>query len=227
MNMKSIPCDPSSSTVSDALTMMYTAVIGAPPRAMVHRDWRTLGFQADDPTTDFRGMGCLGLLNLVYLCTVHTDLARNILEQSNTDPYWFPFAITGINITNLLVDLMIADQRTDPAGRALASGVIVHDGNGLRLSDVMRVNTHPIGWCVPWGWMVVSRTEMSGLGVMSSLEYHFTQAKNSKLNIKCDHDRYVISPSCLSIFHELYVFAYKRWVDSWLAYSTCLLCHYS
>ncbi len=29
------------------------------------KDWQNLGFQGDDPKTDFRGMGLLGLLNLL------------------------------------------------------------------------------------------------------------------------------------------------------------------
>ena len=31
----------------------------------VSKQWQDIGFQGDDPKTDFRGMGMLGLLNLL------------------------------------------------------------------------------------------------------------------------------------------------------------------
>ena len=39
---------------------------GVPLAQRVTSEWVRLGFQGDDPATDFRGMGVLGLHNLVY-----------------------------------------------------------------------------------------------------------------------------------------------------------------
>lgn len=33
----------------------------------ITKQWGDIGFQGDDPKTDFRGMGMLGLINLVWV----------------------------------------------------------------------------------------------------------------------------------------------------------------
>ena len=38
---------------------------GVPLLKRKTKDWQSLGFQGDDPKTDFRGMGMLGLRNLL------------------------------------------------------------------------------------------------------------------------------------------------------------------
>lgn len=49
---------------------------------MISKQWTDIGFQGQDPSTDFRGMGLLSLENLVFFATVYTDHARNILSHS-------------------------------------------------------------------------------------------------------------------------------------------------
>eukprot|EP01132_Coremiostelium_polycephalum_P010057 gene10057-12326_t len=68
-------------------------------------EWGEIGFQGKDPATDFRGMGALGLLNLHYFATNHTENAQKLLVNANTK-YKYPFAITGINITSVLVQML-------------------------------------------------------------------------------------------------------------------------
>lgn len=76
-----------------------------------HRDdivssrWSHIGFQGEDPGTDFRGMGLLGLIQLEYLSQKPNDLARNLLRSSLDEKYNYPFAIVGINITYNLLKL--------------------------------------------------------------------------------------------------------------------------
>lgn len=70
------------------------------------KQWIQIGFQGDDPTTDFRGMGILGLDDLVYFCKYYKDLALETLAISNHTTAWFPFAITGINITAFTLQLV-------------------------------------------------------------------------------------------------------------------------
>ena len=70
-------------------------------------EWEKLGFQASDPTTDLRGMGILGLYQLVYFSHKRTLTAKTILEEShNTSKVAFPFAVTGINITSFILELL-------------------------------------------------------------------------------------------------------------------------
>ena len=68
-------------------------------------DGEALGFQGKDPSTDFRGMGLLGLIQLVYFSQNHQKIAQNILADSMA-PVYFPFAATGINITAFILELM-------------------------------------------------------------------------------------------------------------------------
>ncbi|EGG19727.1 hypothetical protein DFA_00305 [Cavenderia fasciculata] len=71
-------------------------------------EWGEIGFQGKDPATDFRGMGVLGLDNLSYLADSHQQEAHRMLLCANSK-YKYPFAITGINITGLLVGLLQKD----------------------------------------------------------------------------------------------------------------------
>lgn len=41
-----------------------------------------IGFQGDNPATDFRGAGCLGLENLYYFIKNYNNEARFIWETS-------------------------------------------------------------------------------------------------------------------------------------------------
>lgn len=70
-------------------------------------DWTEIGFQGIDPSTDFRGMGILGLTQLVYFTEHFKESSQNIFLHSNHPIEGFPFAITGINLTHLAVHLMI------------------------------------------------------------------------------------------------------------------------
>jgi len=42
----------------------------------VSEQWKRLGFQGKDPSTDFRGMGLLGLLNLVYFAENYSRVVQ-------------------------------------------------------------------------------------------------------------------------------------------------------
>lgn len=49
----------------------------------------------DDPKTDFRGMGLLGLENLIYFSKEHTSIAQRILQRSHHPKHGYAFAIVG------------------------------------------------------------------------------------------------------------------------------------
>lgn len=69
--------------------------------------WKDLGFQRDDPVSDLRATGLLGLQNLVYFAEQHPglflSLARNQQQSSEME---YPFATAGINITYLMIQLL-------------------------------------------------------------------------------------------------------------------------
>lgn len=74
---------------------------GVPLESRYTRQWGEIGFQGEDPMTDFRGMGMLGLHNLVFFTKQHSSTARQVLFHSLHPQYGYSFAIVGINITGL------------------------------------------------------------------------------------------------------------------------------
>ena len=70
------------------------------------KQWGKLGFQGTDPATDFRGMGYLALLQLNYLATNRTELARSLLLKSQCPQYGYPFALVGIHTSSFLSKLL-------------------------------------------------------------------------------------------------------------------------
>jgi len=72
----------------------------------ISSEWGEIGFQGTDPATDFRGMGILGLYNLVEFAAHCPDDALRILGHCREGGLkWYSFAITGINLTNDLLQL--------------------------------------------------------------------------------------------------------------------------
>lgn len=68
--------------------------------------WNEIGFQGTNPATDFRGMGILGLKNMIYLLEKKETIGMKIYGQSNHPQYGFSFAIMAINFTSTCFDLL-------------------------------------------------------------------------------------------------------------------------
>ena len=74
--------------------------------ARVSKRWQEIGFQGSDPKTDFRGMGLLGLSNLLYFAREYGVAAQQILSHSHHPKFGYSFAIVGINLTHLAYRLL-------------------------------------------------------------------------------------------------------------------------
>lgn len=77
-----------------------------PLELRVTKQWQEIGFQGDDPKTDFRGMGLLGLENLLYFSTEYKAAACHVLSHSRHPSYGYAFAIVGINLTSMAWNLL-------------------------------------------------------------------------------------------------------------------------
>ncbi|XP_053259290.1 ELMO domain-containing protein 2 isoform X1 [Podarcis raffonei] len=75
-------------------------------KARITKQWCDIGFQGDDPKTDFRGMGMLGLTNLLYFSKHYPREARQILSRSNNPKLGYSYAIVGINLTEMAYNLL-------------------------------------------------------------------------------------------------------------------------
>ncbi|RXG58132.1 ELMO domain-containing protein 1 [Armadillidium vulgare] len=69
-------------------------------KGRISKQWQEIGFQGNDPATDFRGMGMLGLENLLYFAETHPNAAQHVLLRSQHPVYGYSFAIVGINISH-------------------------------------------------------------------------------------------------------------------------------
>lgn len=72
----------------------------------ITKQWQDIGFQGDDPKTDFRGMGMLGLENLLFFSNEYKGAATHVLSHSNHPQYGYAFAIVGINLTSMAWQLL-------------------------------------------------------------------------------------------------------------------------
>nr|DBA28971.1 TPA: hypothetical protein GDO54_009247 [Pyxicephalus adspersus] len=75
-------------------------------KSRITKQWGDIGFQGDDPKTDFRGMGILGLANLLYFSRHYTEESRTILSHSNHPKLGYSYAIVGINLTEMAYSLL-------------------------------------------------------------------------------------------------------------------------
>lgn len=87
------------------LNLWTTLKRDTPLTSRVSKQWTDIGFQGDDPKTDFRGMGLLGLENLIYFAEQYPGPAGQVLSHSLHPTYGYAFAIVGINLTSMAYHL--------------------------------------------------------------------------------------------------------------------------
>ena len=85
---------------------------GVPLTQRCNEHWLHLGFQGSDPATDFRGMGILGLTNLVYFGEHYPDVFRRLVTAQGKRDY--PLACAGINVTSMLLELLRIEPNSSP-----------------------------------------------------------------------------------------------------------------
>lgn len=82
-----IPFDPSDAThaaLLQALYVVFTRKPTPPERvALTGPHWAEVGFQGDNPATDLRSCGMLGLLHLYFLFNHHDGNAAKLFQLSH------------------------------------------------------------------------------------------------------------------------------------------------
>ncbi|XP_013632924.1 PREDICTED: ELMO domain-containing protein C [Brassica oleracea var. oleracea] len=76
--------------------------------AIVSEQWKEMGWQGKDPSTDFRGGGFISLENLLYFAKRFPKSFQDLLRKQVGDrSVWeYPFAVAGINITFMLIQML-------------------------------------------------------------------------------------------------------------------------
>ncbi|XP_009603976.1 uncharacterized protein LOC107773628 [Nicotiana tabacum] len=75
---------------------------------LVSEQWKEMGWQGKDPSTDFRGAGFISLENLLYFVRNFPKSFQDLLQKQEGDrALWeYPFAVAGVNITFMLIQML-------------------------------------------------------------------------------------------------------------------------
>lgn len=75
---------------------------------LISEQWKEMGWQGANPSTDFRSSGFLSLENLLFFAKTFPEAFRRLLlKQRGIRATWeYPFAIAGINITFMLTQML-------------------------------------------------------------------------------------------------------------------------
>ncbi|KAI4333992.1 hypothetical protein L6164_018735 [Bauhinia variegata] len=77
-------------------------------KGLISDQWKDMGWQGPNPSTDFRGCGFISLENLLfYARTYPASFHRLLLKKDGERATWeYPFAVAGINITFMLIQML-------------------------------------------------------------------------------------------------------------------------
>ncbi|KAF8100039.1 hypothetical protein N665_0232s0013 [Sinapis alba] len=101
--------DASRSDHQDALRALWSATYpGEKLEALISDQWKDMGWQGRDPSTDFRGGGFISLENLLFFAkTFPTSFQRLLKKQGGKRAAWeYPFAVAGVNITFMIMQML-------------------------------------------------------------------------------------------------------------------------
>jgi hypothetical protein len=78
------------------------------PPGVKSAQWKVMGWQGEDPATDFRGGGFLSLQLLVHFAEHHREEFEALMKKTrgNRSEWEYPFAAAGVNITFMLVEIL-------------------------------------------------------------------------------------------------------------------------
>ncbi|KAL2635318.1 hypothetical protein R1flu_006797 [Riccia fluitans] len=104
-----IPFDGTRPEHQEALKSLWR--VAFPTRelpSLVCEDWKEMGWQGNDPSTDFRGGGFVSLENLLFLANRFPRSFQRLLhkEEGKRATWEYPFAVAGLNITFMLIQML-------------------------------------------------------------------------------------------------------------------------
>ncbi|PWZ26525.1 ELMO domain-containing protein A [Zea mays] len=108
--------DPSRRDHQEALKALWHATYPDQElEGLISEQWKDMGWQGRDPSTDFRGAGFISLENLLFFAkTFSASFQRLLNKQCGNRATWeYPFAVAGVNITFMIMQ-MLDLQSTKP-----------------------------------------------------------------------------------------------------------------
>ncbi|CAL9138474.1 unnamed protein product [Musa acuminata var. zebrina] len=88
--------------------LWYAAYPGIELCDLISEQWKEMGWQGKDPSTDFRGGGFISLENLLFFARNYPKSFQDLLRKQDGDrALWeYPFAVAGVNITFMLIQML-------------------------------------------------------------------------------------------------------------------------
>ncbi|KAG9397159.1 ELMO/CED-12 family [Carpediemonas membranifera] len=104
MALSDVPFDPTNPVHTALMDRVYDAVYKKPAPSLSHDSWVDLGFQRPNPTSDFRGGGILGLLQLVYVLERSEEAVTMVAKGMRVFEQAVPVPLCAIDIAHRLRD---------------------------------------------------------------------------------------------------------------------------
>ncbi|XP_038900732.1 ELMO domain-containing protein A isoform X4 [Benincasa hispida] len=104
-----IPFDETCIDHQEALRALWDAAYpDIELKGMISEQWKEMGWQGPNPSTDFRGCGFISLENLLYFSRTFPASFRRLLlkEDGNRATWEYPFAVAGINVSFMLIQML-------------------------------------------------------------------------------------------------------------------------
>ncbi|XP_022843550.1 ELMO domain-containing protein A-like isoform X1 [Olea europaea var. sylvestris] len=101
--------DSSNIEHQEALRALWNAAFpGEELSGLISEQWKEMGWQGKDPSTDFRGGGFISLENLLFFARNFQKSFQDLLRKQEGDrAMWeYPFAVAGVNITFMLIQML-------------------------------------------------------------------------------------------------------------------------
>ncbi|KAG5236429.1 ELMO domain-containing protein [Salix suchowensis] len=78
---------------------------------LISDQWKEMGWQGRDPSTDFRGAGFISLENLLFFAKTFSASFQILLKkQGGKRSAWeYPFAVAGVNVTFMIMQMLDLD----------------------------------------------------------------------------------------------------------------------
>ncbi|BBH00103.1 ELMO/CED-12 family protein [Prunus dulcis] len=104
-----VPFDENRPDHQEALKALWHAAFpDVALQGLISEQWKEMGWQGSNPSTDFRGCGFISLENLLFFARTYPVSFRRLLfkEDGKRATWEYPFAVAGINISFMLIKML-------------------------------------------------------------------------------------------------------------------------
>ncbi|KAK9284574.1 hypothetical protein L1049_023749 [Liquidambar formosana] len=104
-----VPFDETRPDHQEALQALWHAAFpNIALKGLISDQWKDMGWQGPNPSTDFRGCGFISLENLLFFAKNYpASFHRLLFKRDGKRATWeYPFAVAGINVSFMLIQML-------------------------------------------------------------------------------------------------------------------------